>query len=144
MKVLDVINQIQKEAIENTKKSEQRKRTRVINKIEIGQVIRQGDIYIIRVNDDHTIGDIVDNRQLVDGVSVGSRHVLVGDDISVYEGKALPYFFMTGFPVSYAFRIKTGAAVITHPEHDYIRIEVPGLYQVTQQMDARTKRAVID
>ncbi len=141
---IEGIKRIEKEAKQNEINSKLRKRVRVVTNMKENQVIRQGDIYIVNVDEDHKVGEKVTNRQLVDGVSVGSRHVLVGDDIEVYEGVALPYFYINDYPISYAFRLNKGAAVITHPEHDHIRIECPGLYQVTQQMDSRTRRAVQD
>ena len=124
---------------------------------EVGKGIRQGDVYIIRINDegpttlknDFNIGPItvnVDNytqpattNQLVSGVSLGSRHVVtnVGNEVQLLvnprENNPL-----VGPVIKAKKPVNVG-----HPEHaEYI---FPAFtYQVIGQMDVKTRERVAD
>jgi hypothetical protein len=113
---------------------------RFIENIEIGQFVRQGDIYIHRVHDDHPCGDVTENRQLAFGTTRGSRHILEGD-AEVYLGMTAPEWAKRALlgPMFKLFRRGT----VTHPEHAHISLPA-GTYQVTHQMDARTLQRVRD
>lgn len=114
---------------------------RVVEAIAVGKVVRQGDIYIHRVNDDHVRGAQTEGRQLAMGQSTGSRHVAEAP-AQVFEGIKAPEWC--------AFRIFLGPVieakdrfVVTHPEHAHVSLPA-GVYQVTHQMDARTGKRVVD
>ncbi len=113
---------------------------RVIAKIEVGQAVRQGDIYIHRVMIDHRRGNELKTRQLALGESMGSRHIAEAP-AKVHEGLRAPDWAETDLlgPCIVAELPFT----ITHPEHAHICLPA-GIYQVTHQMDARTKKRVID
>jgi hypothetical protein len=131
----NVMEKIQKGAQENVSE------VRFIKKIEIGQVIRQGDIYIHRVSEDHNHGTATKNRQLAIGTSQGSRHILVGD-CEIFEGTTAPEWCASNVFLGPFFKLKN-RAVVEHPEHAYV--DLPGgYYQITHQMDARTLRRVAD
>jgi hypothetical protein len=128
---------------EITEKAKEKAVTEIrhVEKIEVGQAVRQGDIYVHRVSADHPRGKKLENRQLALGDSQGSRHVaeLPAD---VYEGSALPPgcdrdTFLGPVIVS------LGRFKIAHPEHAHFSLP-EGTYQVTHQSDARTKKRVVD
>lgn len=114
---------------------------RKISAIAIGQVVRQGDIYIHAVGPRHARGKKTENRQLAMGNSRGSRHVAEGP-VEIYEGTTLPEWCRRG---TFLGPVVVAAApfTITHPEHAYVELPA-GVYQVTHQMDARTADRVLD
>jgi hypothetical protein len=114
---------------------------RMVEKIKIGQAVRQGDIYIHCVAPTHLRGKKLESRQLALGDSQGSRHV-AELPAAVYEGVALPE--------SCSQRTFLGPLIVSldrfkvvHPEHAHFSLP-KGTYQVTHQSDARTKDRVID
>lgn len=115
---------------------------RVISDFPIGKVARQGDIYICRVDAAHPHGGPLENRQLAQGTSKGSRHIAEGVGTTVYEGTtAPPQAVATPFlgpcvQSDVEFRI-------SHPEHADVIVPA-GTYQITHQMHARTLRRVQD
>jgi len=136
---VQVYEQIEREAKENVVKDIRR-----IDKMEVGQVVRQGDIYIHCVWSDHSHGVLrkgVKARQLALGSTTGSRHV-ARPPARAYEGTTQPdWISETAFlgPCVDAPKRFT----ITHPEH--ADVELPaGRYQITHQMDARTLERVQD
>lgn len=131
-----------KELTEKAKKLNKQEK-RVINEFPIGKAIRQGDIYIHRVSNDHPVGDMLDIRQIADGTSLGARHILVGD-VKVYQGIELPVYVNKLWPLGYTFDIGDEGATITHPEHAWDCIQVKGRYVTTHQMDMMTMRKVSD
>ena len=113
--------------------------TRYIRAMVVGQIIRQGDIYITRLEDSAPCGPETEERQLVAGVSIGSRH-LVSGDVTVYVRNSKnplegPYIRMTGDKMR-----------IEHPEHAHVVVFQGGLFGVTYQRDfASEERArVVD
>lgn len=131
-KVLQVLEQI--EAAARNANSDERR----VNPA-IGQVVRQGDIYISRVADDHPHGDLLPHRQLADGTTMGSRHIVDRDaPVEVYAGTTRPAW-VTGFLGPCV--VATGEWGVGHPEHARCVLG-PGTYQVTHQMDALTLQRV--
>jgi hypothetical protein len=127
--------------IEREAKAKAVAEVRMVEKIEIGQAIRQGDIYVHRVSPSHPHGRRLQSRQLAIGESQGSRHVaeLPAD---VYEGTQLPptcdrRTFLGPCIVAPA------RFTIVHPEHAHFSLP-EGTYQVTHQTDAKTMERVID
>lgn len=115
---------------------------RVISSIKVGQVVRQGDIYIHRVGSNHSRGAVARSRQLAVGTTQGSRHVAELPAI-VYEGSERPKW-CTGQLLGPLFVVPAGQrCVVSHPEHAHVDLPA-GTYQVTHQMDARTLDRVRD
>lgn len=138
MNTVEIIKELSEKAVKLNIKEK-----RIIKNCPIGKGWRQGDIYIHRVSNNHPVGDILDIRQIADGTSLGARHILVGD-VKVYQGKQLPSYVNSLWPLGYCFDVGKEGATITHPEHAWDCIEVPGRYQVTHQMDMYTMRKVSD
>ncbi len=135
MQILEAIEEIKTKAkVHNTKEC------RIIRQHVIGKCIRQGDIYIHMVANDHPVGNEINIRQIVDGTSIGSRHILTGT-VKVYEGTNLPNW-VNRMPLGKAFDV-VDACVVTHPEHAHVQF-VKGRYQVTHQIDLRTMQRVSD
>lgn len=108
---------------------------------EIGKVVRQGDIYLHCVAEDHPRGEKLKSRQLAAGTSQGSRHIAEGN-VDVYEGVALPEWCGRGYFLGPVI-VSTERFPVTHPQHANYSLPA-GTYQVTHQTDARTKQRVID
>ena len=121
---------------------------RIARRLEIGAVIHQGDVYMARVDDTHPKGKLLSTRQVAVGTTIGSRHVVEGDGVKVYEGKQLPAWVKE--PDWVRANALLGPVVVsdkpftlTHPEHAHHRCPA-GTYQVQYQADRRTHEAVQD
>lgn len=101
---------------------------RHIEEIEVGQAIRQGDIYVTRLERaPKRNGGVTGERQLAPGTSRGSRHCVAGK-VTVYlpsedDGR------LTGPLVDAHDRF-----TVTHPEHAHFSLPA-GFYRVTYQRD---------
>jgi len=109
-----------------------------VNTIKINQWVRQGDIYIRRI--ENITGKVpLESRQLAPGNTKGSRHV-IPDSIHVnifegYVGKDI-HNFMKGPQIEAKEEF-----TVTHPEHAHMTLP-KGNYQVTYQLDfAKQERA---
>lgn len=141
MKLSQVTNAVEAQELIQEKAKElavQDKRT--VLKMEVGQVVRQGDIYIHCVSPEHRRGAELKTRQLAMGESMGSRHIAEGA-AKTYQGIQAPGWAETDLlgPCIVAELPFT----VSHPEHAHIDLPA-GVYQVTHQMDARTRKRVID
>lgn len=116
------------------------KERRVLRALKVGQVVRQGDIYLHRVPDDHPHGQELETRQLAEGTTQGARH-LVESGARIYEGTTTP----PGCDVPFLgplVRART-RLLVSHPEH--AEMDLPrGTYQVTHQQDLLTMQRVLD
>lgn len=106
---------------------------RNIAKMTIGQVIRQGDLYVEKVKAAHLHGEKVAARQLAIGNTQGSRHVAEGE-VSVFEPSDSKNVLLG--PVVKAETRWT----LTHPEHGHFSLPA-GVYQVRYQRDYASERA---
>ena len=137
METLQVIEKIKRSAKAMPK-------VRVIQEMKIGQVVRQGDIYIERVKEIEGKGNAITSRQLAPGTTKGSRHI-VGDSPAVTIWKSKPSLNgKAAFQIGPAIEA-VGDLSITHPEHAFIKFLVKSkqCFQVWFQSDwarqARTK-----
>lgn len=117
---------------------------RVITGMKVGEVVRQGDIYIERVAKIEGKGKAVASRQLAPGTSKGSRHIVdESPAVTLWESKPT-LNGKAAFQVGAAIEAK-GDFSITHPEHAFIRFvvgPVAQFFQVWFQADyARKERA---
>lgn len=127
------------ESVEATELQE----VRFVDKMEVGEFARQGDIYIVRISGVDNSRPLAKTRQLAAGNSQGSRHIL--------EGAAEVFAPLSSQPIRTQFgehfegpSFKCDAHVtVTHPEHAHISLP-PGCYQILHQMDLQTKQRVID
>jgi hypothetical protein len=127
------------EQIEQSAATKNDTETRFIKKIDLNQVVRQGDIYIHKVATDWKVGKPVSN-QLAMGSTKGSRH-FAESPAKCYEGVDAPQY-MTNTLLGPVIQ-STDRFTISHPEHAHISLPA-GTYAVTHQMDARTLRRVQD
>lgn len=141
MKLSQVTNAVEAQELIQEKAKElaiQDKRT--VLKMEVGQIVRQGDIYIHCVSGDHRRGAELKTRQLAMGESMGSRHIAEGA-AKTYQGTNAPGWAETDLLGPCI--VSELPFTISHPEHAHIDLPA-GIYQVTHQMDARTRKRVID
>ena len=120
------------------------KETRVVDSIEIGQFVRQGDVYIQRVG---SAGDwkATENRQLVPGTTMGSRHT-VDASVTVLANP-------NGAKVERIERNKARCLgpqllskdrfTVSHPEHADMSLP-GGIYQCYFQVDSQSMKRVED
>jgi len=121
---------------------------RICRRIEVGKVLHQGDVYIHRVEDDHPHGAPLGTRKVAVGEGIGSNHIAEGDGVEVYVGERIPVWVDFGAddlnaacrgPVVVALKAWT----LTHPRHPHHVIPA-GTYQVTYQIDLRTRERVME
>ena len=116
--------------------------TRDARSLVVGKAVRQGDIYIHKVNASHPHGPKTDNYQLAFGNTKGSRHIAHGDCITLYEGTKAPSYCESNTFLG-QFIEATDDFKILHPEHaDFILSA--GCYQVTHQMNVLTRKRMKD
>jgi len=116
---------------------------RVVSKMDAGQCVRQGDVYIHMVADDHKHGAETKNHQLAEGDSQGSRHICeTSDNITLYEGTDRPSWVDRRQPLGQMIKA-TATFTISHPEHADVTLP-KGTYQICHQLDARTWERVRD
>lgn len=114
--------------------------------LPLGMTCRQGDIRYVRVSTDHAHGAPT-GKQVVAGSALGSRHTAEAP-AQCYVGTTQPLVLVDGElrPVK-AF---LGACVVSHarflcqhPEHGHYSLPA-GAWQVTQDMDVRTRQRMDD
>lgn len=110
--------------------------------MQIGQVVRQGDIYIHKVPSNHPHGAELKNHQLAIGNSQGSRHI-ADKSFKVFEAKKAPHYCEPTVFLGPCIKTDDPNAMITHPEHGNIATGA-GTFQITHQMDIRTLQRVRD
>lgn len=88
--------------------------------------IRQGDIALVRISKDSSVGNPITERQLAPGTTQGSRHIV--------EGKVKLFAPATGDPLSGPVIDAPGRFTVTHPEHADISLPA-GRYGVFYQRD---------
>ena len=122
---------------------------RTVRRMEIGQAIQQGDVYLHRVPDNHPRGKQVgmDSVQIALGSGTGARHMAEGA-VRVFAGCRLPKGVSA--PLNVEAAEVTGPVVVadkpwtlTHPEHPHHKLPA-GTYQTTYQYDPQTMRRVQD
>lgn len=136
------------EAIERIHTHRAEPETRTLRRIEIGQRVHQGDVYLTRVQDAHPRGARLGTNQVAVGTNVGSRHVAEGAGVEVFVGQAYPPDFSEPQGVQPnsllgPVVVSPAAFTLTHPEHAHHKLPA-GCYQVTYQADLATNRAVVD
>lgn len=110
--------------------------------MKIGQVVRQGDVYIHKVDDNHPHGEATTNHQLAQGITLGSRHI-ADESFEVFEGTTLPQWVSRGHFLGPCIKTEKDTALISHPEHANVALG-KGVFQITNQMDIRTMERVRD
>lgn len=117
---------------------------RHVDEIEVGQFVRQGDVYIVRIEAVCASNKPTANRQLAPGSTLGSRHT-VDDAVEVLE----PLVMMQRIESKrgLAFRgpqIKSDTRfTVSHPEHADISLPA-GCYEVQFQSDWATQNRARD
>ena len=117
---------------------------RVISDMKIGEVARQGDIYIERISSIRGKGASVKSRQLAPGTTKGSRHIVDESPAVTLWASSPSLDNKAAFQVGPAIEAK-GDFSITHPEHAWLKFAVGNgvhYFQVWFQADyARKERA---
>ena len=111
---------------------------RVIYKMQVGDVVRQGDLYLeLLAGVPKKHGKRTTNAQLAIGETQGSRHVIDPrpTGLEVFSPPAGATALEGPIVVSRRERIR-----LTHPEHGNFDLP-PGVYRVTYQRDFAKERA---
>ena len=154
MTIAEALAQINEDAAKNVSHQHDESRShfekapaRHINKIALNEYVRQGDLYITAVESSHPHGREIQNRQLADGNTMGSRHIVESSECHIYTGTTQSNRWINLGPndkVLLAPFIKSDKEIhISHPQHSDFHLPA-GCYQVTVQMDAATKQRVAD
>ena len=125
----EVVTEIQENA---------RKSTPALRRVEamkVGEVVRQGDLYVTRVAKKAAHGKPTKNRQLAVGETQGSRHVAVGE-LEVFEPRE------GAGPLIGPLVLAPGRWALEHPEHGHFDLPA-GTFQVTYQRDYKRELAEI-
>jgi len=100
--------------------------------LALGEWVRQGDVYLERVPDGVPRG-ARRRAQLVDGTSVGARHV-AGTPAQVFEADRVGGEIVV---------VSAAGWTLRHPEHAHLALPA-GTFRVVRQLDMQTRRAVED
>ncbi len=127
-----------------TKGNKKMQKIRTCLDIKIGQTVRQGDIYVTRIDPKKVQkGNLIINRKLAPGNSVGASHAVMEDpQVKLYKSTAP---LRTGMieamrgPVIMAEKEFS----IIHQKHAWDKLPA-GCYEVTYQMDFATKQRALD
>lgn len=121
---------------------------RVIDKIEVNQWVRQGDVYLVRLDDNVDLSEYshTQNRQIALGNTEGARH-MVYDTVEVFKNKSKEYGEVKqngiGFQSFGPILRSATQFSVCHPEHADISLP-SGTYQVLYQVDMKTMQRVLD
>ena len=115
---------------------------RFVDSIQIGQYARQGDLYLLRIDEVPKGLKTTPTRQLAPGSTMGSRHT-VGSGVTVYESAGQVQRNELGYMLAGPVIESPEHITVEHPEHAHISLP-PGIYQVCYQVDVRTMRRVED
>lgn len=134
MQLIEVMQKIEREA---AKKPEIRR----VGRMAIGAIVRQGDLYLMRVNPAHPHGEFRADPQLVRGTMQGARHVAAAP-ARVFGGIRLPPDIAPQMPLGPCV-VAEARWMVEHPEHAHISLPA-GTYQTWYQLDPRTMLRVGD
>jgi hypothetical protein len=126
-----IVNQIVKSA------EKAKPRLADVTEMKVGEVVRQGDLYIERISRlPKERGAVTEDSQLAVGQTQGSRHI-----ISPKPKGLVIYAPAKGANVLTGPIVKSSVAWnLTHPEHGHFAFG-PGTFQVTYQKDYAKERA---
>lgn len=125
--------------------------TRYVERMEAGQFVRQGDIYLVCLAMNQVPEGLVptDNRQLAPGTTQGSRHI-VDNTVDVFKHPKQGEIVLTnrtrGSEAGHAIGpviVAKDYFQVTHPEHAHMSLPA-GTYQVLGQIDPVELRRVLD
>lgn len=123
--------------------------------LAVGDVLRQGDLYIVRIHELPIGRKPRKDRQLAEGDTQGSRHVLEGDarlfdleqvtDVNREIAKACGPMNLREYQIGPVFEVGADGATLAHPEHGNRALTDPGCYATVFQRsltaDDREERA---
>ena len=135
MTAIEVVEKIQKQADESSNG------VRFVTELAIGEAARQGDVYIIRVEDNYPRGEMLSHSQLAQGNTIGSRHLAM-HPAKCFQGTTLPPNVTAGTFLGPVV-VSQQRFEVNHPEHSTISLPA-GTYQSLNQMDAATLDRVRD
>ncbi len=107
-------------------------KTERIGSPSLGDVVRQGDLYLVCIDEMPTKNARPSNNpQLVPGTSQGSRHILANGKFQIVNGHS--FNSLDPVYVGPAFHCKTDVEV-THPEHGNKILPEDSTWQCVYQM----------
>jgi hypothetical protein len=126
----EALNRIQEAAKESTDE------IRFHRTVPIGKIVHQGDVYLKAIKEPALKGKPANTKQLAPGTTKGSRHIVKGKNIEIYESTKSEE--LLGPIVHAPERFE-----LTHPEHAHHSIP-SGWYETGYQVDMQTKLRVLD
>lgn len=135
--LLDAVKQIEDRA----KTSDQT--LRVIKTMKVGQAVRQGDIYLVKVQKELTKQNYPLNvRQLVPGNTLGSRHCAEAP-AQLFESDNTPIPGIAATALRGPIVVSPDQFTVSHPDHAHVSLP-GGTYQVLFQLDFLMQQRVQD
>lgn len=114
--------------------------TRTVTNIKIGEFVRQGDVYLERIESITKDWKKTTVRQLAPGTSPGSRHIVTKGPTVFVSPEMVPR--VNNRLLGPQIEAKTSFTV-EHPEHAHITLPA-GCWQASFQLDWQQQQAVRD
>ncbi len=123
---------------------------RIFTDFPVGSVSHQGDLILVSVPRPHTLTPRT-NRQLADGDTQGSRHILDGGQLFDGDAEDLArlvnqHCHGAAVQARYVGPVFTTPATLTHPEHGHQRFDceatVAVVYQRNLDSEEREQRVI--
>lgn len=114
---------------------------RVVKNMKVGQVVRQGDVYLKMIKSPEIDESYAEyrNNQIAPGNTKGSRHIVSGNVKMFIKKEMSRQDNATTGPVISA----SEEFCVTHPEHAHMQLPA-GDYQVTYQLNFAQQHRVRD
>ena len=120
---------------------------RIIDKMETGQAVRQGDVYLRKIEGFNSKDYKETNeRKLAPGNTPGSRHYIDSmSGVKIWTNSQTNNVVMNEAGITCLGPVieATKSFKVTHPEHSHFYLP-EGTYQVSYQVDPATMRRVLD
>lgn len=124
----------------------------IIGSLSVGDVVRQGDLYLVNIGDTPTKGEVSNDRQLAVGNTIGARHIAEGscivrrgpETVEALHGLGGAHAAVPVELVGGSLEIR-GKTTITHPDHGHKTFNEPtNVVWYHQRMFAKEVRRVAD
>jgi hypothetical protein len=125
-----------------------RHETRDASSLKLGEAVRQGDVYLARIEMPRVKGVALVTRQIVEGMTLGSRHIVSGDALlhrHANPASLAPKWVDPERALFLPLVIAGKAgATLTHPEHAHVLLPPSSAWLCWSQLDAQTMQRVQD
>lgn len=136
MELLEKIQKIEQHAEESDNAM------RVVHNMKLNQAVRQGDIYLIKIDRDISALKPMAGQKLAPGTTQGARH-FADAPARLYEDDNAPIQGVIATALRGPVVSSPERFTVSHPEHAHISLP-GGTYQTLYQLDFQAQRRVAD